>query len=53
VKYIWETGGGLLVIDPWTDEEIAKAKAEAKAQWDRLGVEIEEERRVGIFRSAF
>ncbi|GLI36409.1 (Fe-S)-binding protein [Desulforhabdus amnigena] len=43
VKYIWELVADCLVIDPWTDEEIAKAKAEAKAQWDRLGVEIEEE----------
>jgi Fe-S oxidoreductase len=43
VKYIWELIADSLVIDPWTDEEIAQAEAEAKAQWERLGVEIEED----------
>jgi Fe-S oxidoreductase len=43
VKYIWELVADSLVIEPWSDEEVAKAKMEAKVQWDRLGVEIEEE----------
>jgi Fe-S oxidoreductase len=43
VKYIWELIADSLVIAPWTDDEIATAEAEAKAQWDRLGVEMEEE----------
>ncbi len=43
VKYIWQLVAESLVIDPWTDEEIAKGEAEAKAQWERLGVELEED----------
>lgn len=41
VKYIWELVADTLVIDPWTDEEIARAEEEAAKQWERLGVEIE------------
>ncbi len=43
VKYIWELVADSLVIEPWTDEEVEKAEGEAKAQWERLGVEMEEE----------
>jgi len=43
VKYIWELVADSLIIEPWTDEEIEKAKEEARAQWERLGVEVEEE----------
>ncbi|MBF0476896.1 MAG: (Fe-S)-binding protein [Deltaproteobacteria bacterium] len=42
VKYLWELVADSLILDPWTDDEIAKAKAEAAAQWERWGVEIEE-----------
>jgi dimethylglycine catabolism B len=42
VKYIWELVADSLVIEPWTAEEIEKAEAEAKAQWERFGVEMEE-----------
>lgn len=41
VKYIWELVADSLVIEPWTDEEVAKGEAEAKAQWDALGVDLE------------
>lgn len=41
VKYIWELVADCLVMEPWTDEEVAKAEAEAKAQWEKLGVEVE------------
>jgi Fe-S oxidoreductase len=43
VKYIWELVADCLVIDPWSDEEVARAEKEAKDQWDRLGVEMEED----------
>jgi Fe-S oxidoreductase len=38
VKYIWELVADSLVIEPWSDEEIARGEAEAKAQWERLKV---------------
>jgi len=43
VKYIWELVADSLVLDPWSDEEIAKAEAEAQEQWERLGVDLDEE----------
>ena len=43
VKYIWELVADALVIEPWSDEEVAKAEAEAAAQWERLGFEPEED----------
>jgi Fe-S oxidoreductase len=41
VKYIWEVVADCLVIEPYTDEEIAKCKEEAAAQWERLGVDLD------------
>ena len=41
VKYIWELVADCLVLDPYTDEEVAKCQAEAKAQWERLGVDLD------------
>lgn len=38
VKYIWELVADSLVIEPWSEEEIAKAQAAAQEQWERLGV---------------
>ncbi|HOV85002.1 MAG TPA: (Fe-S)-binding protein [Syntrophobacteraceae bacterium] len=43
VKYLWELVADSLVIEPWSDEEVARAEEEAKAQWERLGVEMEDE----------
>ncbi|MGC8491738.1 MAG: (Fe-S)-binding protein [Syntrophobacteraceae bacterium] len=37
VKYIWEVVADTLVLEPWDEEEIARAQEEAKAQWERLG----------------
>jgi dimethylglycine catabolism B len=42
VKYIWELVADSLIIEPWTDEEIAKGEAEGKAQSERLGVDLDE-----------
>ncbi|MBF0498021.1 MAG: (Fe-S)-binding protein [Deltaproteobacteria bacterium] len=41
VKYLWQLVADSLVVDPWSDEEIDQAKADAAAQWERLGVELE------------
>lgn len=38
VKYIWELVADSLVIEPWSEEEIARAQAAAQEQWERLGV---------------
>lgn len=32
-----------LVMEPWSDKEIAKAEAEAAAQWEKLGVDVDQE----------
>jgi len=42
VKYIWQVIAEALVIEPWSAEEIAKAEAEATAQWEKLGVVMDE-----------
>jgi len=41
VMYIWELVAESLIIEPWSDEEIEAAQAEAKAQWERLGFDPE------------
>lgn len=41
VKYIWQLVAESLVMEPWTDAEIEKAQAEAAAQWERLGVDLD------------
>jgi len=43
VKYIWELVADSLIIEPWTDEEIGKGGWEGKAQWELLGVDLDEE----------
>lgn len=43
VKYIWELVADSLVLDPWTDEEIAAGEAAGAAQWEALGVDLDEE----------
>lgn len=32
-----------LLMEPWSDEEIVKAEAEAAAQWEKLGVDVDQE----------
>ncbi len=39
VKYIWQLVAETLVLDPWTEAEADRARAEAEAQWKRLGVD--------------
>lgn len=41
VKYIWELIADALVIEPWSEEEAARAQEEAAAQWERLGVDLD------------
>jgi Fe-S oxidoreductase len=41
--YIWEMVADSLIIEPWSEEEIAKAEAEAAAQWEAFGVVLDEE----------
>lgn len=41
VKYIWELVADALVIEPWSEEEVAKAEAEGKAQLEKLGVDLD------------
>lgn len=43
VKYIWEVVADALVIEPWSDEEVAKGEAEATAQWEKFGVDLDQE----------
>lgn len=42
VKYIWQLVAETLVIEPWSEEEVKKAEEEAKAQWERFGVSLDE-----------
>ena len=41
--YTWELVANCLVIEPWSEEEQAKAHAERDAQFERDGIELEEE----------
>jgi hypothetical protein len=41
--YLWELVAMCLDFEPWTQEEIDKAHAERDAQFERDGVELEEE----------
>ena len=42
VKYIWQLVAETLVLEPWSEEEVARAEAEAKAQWERFGIDLDE-----------
>lgn len=42
VKYIWQLVAETLVLEPWAEEAIKKAEAEAEAQWSKLGVELDD-----------
>jgi Fe-S oxidoreductase len=41
--YLWELVANTLVIEPWSEEEIEKAHAERDAQFERDGIDLEEE----------
>ncbi len=42
VKYIWELVADALIIEPWSEEEIKKAEEEAKAQWEKFGIDLDD-----------
>ena len=41
VKYIWQVVAEALVIEPWTEREIAEGRKKAEEQWARMGVDME------------
>jgi Fe-S oxidoreductase len=41
--YLWELVANTLVVEPWSEEEIEKAHALRDAQFERDGIELEEE----------
>jgi hypothetical protein len=41
--YLWELVANTLVIEPWSEEEIEAAHAARDAQFERDGIELEEE----------
>jgi len=42
VKYLWQVVAEALVIDPLTGDDLARAQAQARAQWERFGVDLED-----------
>jgi hypothetical protein len=42
-KYLWELVADSLVVEPWSEEEIKEAHALRDAQYERDGVDLEEE----------
>ena len=43
VKYLWELVADSLVVEPWSEEEIKEANKLRDAQYERDGVDLEEE----------
>ena len=41
--YLWELVAESLVVEPWDDEKIEAAHAERDAQYEKFGVDLEEE----------
>jgi hypothetical protein len=41
--YLWEMVANILDYEPWSEEEQAKAKELRDAQFERDGIELEEE----------
>jgi hypothetical protein len=41
--YLWELLSEAIIVEPWSEEEIEKSRAEAAAQWEKLGVELDDE----------
>jgi len=40
--YLWELLAESIIIEPWSEEEIAKGEAEAAAQWEALGIVLDD-----------
>lgn len=43
IMYIWELIAESLIVEPWSEEEIKKGKEESDAQWEKFGVDLDEE----------
>lgn len=43
VKYLWELVADSLIVEPWSEEEIQKANELRDTQYERDGVDLEEE----------
>jgi len=43
VKYLWELVADSLVVEPWSEEEIKKAHEVRDAQYERDGVDLDQE----------
>ena len=41
--YLWELLAEAIIVEPWSEEEQAKAKELADAQWDKFGIEDDED----------
>jgi Fe-S oxidoreductase len=41
VKYLWQLVAEALVIEPWDAASVARGEAEAKAQWEALGITLD------------
>jgi len=42
-KYLWELVADSLIVEPWSEDEIKKAHELRDAQYERDGVDLEEE----------
>jgi len=42
-KYLWELVADSLITEPWSEEEVEKAHALRDAQYERDGIDLEEE----------
>ena len=42
-KYLWELVADSLIVEPWSEEEVKKAHELRDAQYERDGIELEEE----------
>lgn len=43
VKYLWELVADSLVVEPWSEEEVKRAHEMRDAQYERDGIDLEEE----------
>lgn len=42
-KYLWELVADSLIVEPWSEDEIKKAHELRDAQYERDGIELDEE----------
>jgi hypothetical protein len=42
-KYLWELVADSLIVEPWSEEEVQKAHELRDAQYERDGIDLEEE----------